>query len=359
MSWRVVDHITIYRQQGWYGAHPNIVRTPNGDLLALFHRSPVTGQSHHAHPLFDIRACRSSDEGRTWGPPDLITTDPLGGVIDFGTHTVADGSLFLHASTVELVAQDTPDSIECAEWLSRPGIGFWVRSQDDGVSWTHPLRFPPLPDAVNGHPAEHTGVCRSGLLEMPDGRWLLPSKATENEDGSQPFFGMLRVSQDRGETWAYAGRIAQDEVAHFSEPTIHLTPGGRIIVLFRCHPGRPGEQSALAEVYSDDGGETWSPWRKTTMEGCPAHMLGLRDGRIFATVGTRWEGQRGCVARVLDAEGGDLDTAPDLIVRADSHGADCGYPWSVELEDGRVLVVYYYTYEDNLRGIEGTVVEEV
>ena len=22
MSWRVVEHITIYREAGWYGAHP-------------------------------------------------------------------------------------------------------------------------------------------------------------------------------------------------------------------------------------------------------------------------------------------------------------------------------------------------
>ena len=34
MTWRVVDHITIYREEGWYGAHPNLVRTPGGDLLA-------------------------------------------------------------------------------------------------------------------------------------------------------------------------------------------------------------------------------------------------------------------------------------------------------------------------------------
>ena len=358
MVWRVVEHTTIYREAGWYGAHPNVVRTPQGDLLALFHRSPFVGTSHHGHPLFDIRACRSADEGQTWGPVELIAVEPLGGVIDFGTHILSDGSLFLHASTVELVPREEGDAL-ATEWISRPGIGFWVRSRDNGSSWTHPVRFPPLPDAVNGHPAEHTGVCRSGLLEMPDGRLLLPSKATEQADGSQPFFGMLRVSRDNGETWEYHGRIAQDEVAHFSEPTIYLTPSGRILVLFRCHPRRrPGLRPFLAEVHSDDGGATWSAWQQTTMQGCPGHLLGLGDGRIFATVGTRWPGQQGCLARVLDPEASDLDTAPDLVIRADSRETDCGYPWSVELQDGRVLVVYYYTYEDGTRGIEGTVVVE-
>ena len=95
------------------------------------------------------------------------------------------------------------------------------------------------------------------------------------------------------------------------------------------------------------------------IHGSPGHMLGLRDGRIFLTVGTRRQGQRGCVARVLNPEGTDLDSAPELVIRNDAQSADCGYPWSVELNDGRVLVVYWYHYADDHRGIEGAIVEEI
>ena len=358
MGWRVADHITIYRDEGWYGAHPNIIRTPGGDLLTLFHRSPATGFSHHSHPLFDVRACRSGDEGQSWGPVELVTAYPFGGVVDFGTHALSSGEIFLHASTVDLLPADPPE-VSKHTWMSRPGVGFHVRSADSGTTWSHPVSFPPMPDAVNGHPASHSGVCRSGLLEMPDGRLLLPGKATDHPEGRPPFFGMMQSSTDGGHTWTYAGRIAVDDVAHFSEPAIHMTPSGSILVLFRCHPNQPpGQDVHLVEVHSDDGGETWSPWRSTTMRGCPGHLLGLLDGRILATVGTRWEGQMGCMARVLDPEAGDLDTAPEIVVRADSLEPDCGYPWSLELNDGRVLVVYYYVYEDGTRGIEGSVLEE-
>ena len=65
------------------------------------------------------------------------------------------------------------------------------------------------------------------------------------------------------------------------------------------------------------------------------------------------------MARVLNPEGGDLETAEEIFVRSDSYDSDCGYPWAVELESGRVLVVYYYVYPDGRRGIEGTVLEEV
>ena len=229
------------------------------------------------------------------------------------------------------------------------------------------MRFPRLPDAVWGHPAEHSGVCRSGLLELPGGRLLMPSKATERPRGEQPYFGMLRISDDQGETWTYGGRIAQDPIVHFSEPAIHRTPSGRIVVLYRCHPrGSPriqlsGRQGGtiVARVESDDDGQTWSPWRPTSIYGSPSHMLPLSDGRVFVTTGTRWEGQRGCTVRVPDPECDDLDTCPVLNVRSDSMTSDCGYPWAVELTDGRVLVVYYYTHRDLHRGIEATVVEEV
>lgn len=381
MSWRVVDHITIYRESGMYAKCPNVVRTPSGDLLVLFHRSPQLGYAHHSHPLFDIQACRSNDDGRSWSDPQLVVSDPLGGVIDFGTHTLGDGTIFLHASSNELMPADGHEDInfntrphakamgspEQSAWVSRPGIPFWVRSHDEGHTWTPPKRFPPLPDAVWGSPAEHSGVSRSGLLAMPDGRLLLPSKATDQPDGEPPYFGMMRVSNDMGETWKYGGRVAQDRIAHFSEPAIHRTPSGRILILFRCHPTPTdvldvhgsATNRCLALVFSNDDGKTWSPWRPTKIKGSPGHMLGLADGRIFVTVGTRWEGQRGCMATVLDPEGSDLSRATDLIVRGDSHSSDCGYPWAVELNDRRVLIVYYFDYGGYLCGIEGTIVEDV
>ena len=358
MGWQVTDYFTIYREEGWYGAHPNIVRTPSGDLLTLFHRSPETGFSHHSHPLFDIRACRSKDHGTSWGPPELVTNYPYGGVLDFGTHTLSNGLIFLHGSTVDLIPSNQSETSKHS-WISQPGLGFHIGSIDGGITWSNPENFPLLPDAINGYPASHTGICRSGLLEStPGGHLFLPGKATENIDGREPFFGMMLSSCDYGNNWKYSGRIAQDDIAHFSEPAIYMTPKGRIIVLIRCHPHQPGKDNHLVQVYSDDGGKTWSNWESTTMRGSPGHLLRLSDNRILATVGTRWEGKMGCMARVLDPEAENLNLAKDIVVRADSSGPDCGYPWAVELKNGMVLIVYYYTYEDGTRGIEGSLLEE-
>ena len=53
MVWRVVEHTTIYREAGWYGAHPNVVRTPRGDLLALM--QPINDHLGQAHTLERIQ----------------------------------------------------------------------------------------------------------------------------------------------------------------------------------------------------------------------------------------------------------------------------------------------------------------
>lgn len=362
MVWRIVEHRTIYRETGWYSAHPTVEQAPNGDLLVFFHRSPDIGNYHHAHPLFDLRSCRSRDGGQTWERPRLVTANPLGGVLDFGSHVLPDGSVFLYASTVALQPTEaTAQSRSGTQWRSCGDVPFWVKSWDSGVTWSEPVRFPDLPDAVNGAPASATGVCRSGLVLLPDGRLLMPSKATDRPDGSQPYFGMMRCSRDLGETWEYAGRIAQDPVAHLSEPMVIHTPSGRLLALYRCHgvnPAYPDGGPYIALVSSDDSGDTWSPWRHTTLRGVNTHVLPLQDGRLFVTVGTRYPGTWGCTARVLEPEAGDLDTAPDFVVRGDSSHDDCSYPWSVELPDGRVFVVYYHTAPDGVRGIEGTILEE-
>ena len=246
MSWRVTERMTIYREQGFYALSPCVNRTPGGDLLMTFQRAPHVSLPNHKHPLFNVQACRSSDEGQTWSDAYLVTIDPLGGVMDRSCHTLPDGSIFLHSSCSELVpAEGSP--AHGRDWTVRFGMPFWVRSTDDGYTWSKPVRFPPLPDAINGHPSEHTGVSRSGLLAMPDGRLFLPSKATDISHEFR-YFGMLRISRDMGETWEYGGRICEDPVAHFSEPTIHRTPSGRILVLYRCHATPWGRRSSAGRA---------------------------------------------------------------------------------------------------------------
>ena len=70
MGWRVGEHISIYREEGWYAVHATVVRTPEGDLLVLFHRSPFLVTTSTATP------CSISVPA---GPPTMGRPGPRGG----------------------------------------------------------------------------------------------------------------------------------------------------------------------------------------------------------------------------------------------------------------------------------------
>lgn len=77
----------------------------------------------------------------------------------------------------------------------------------------------------------------------------------------------------------------------------------------------------------------------------------MRSGDILLSYGYRHEGY-GVRAKLLNARRGDnIDSVPEWILRDDGKGADLGYPWSIELDDNRVLVCYYFTGDDGLRHI--------
>ncbi|MGQ9733139.1 MAG: sialidase family protein, partial [Candidatus Zipacnadales bacterium] len=63
---------------GGYEAFPDICRCGNGDLLCVFY----AGYAHVSFPCEDLprgaRVCsvRSTDEGLTWGPPQVVVDTP-------------------------------------------------------------------------------------------------------------------------------------------------------------------------------------------------------------------------------------------------------------------------------------------
>ena len=57
----------------------------------------------------------------------------------------------------------------------------------------------------------------------------------------------------------------------------------------------------------------------------------------------------------LSADGGETwDVAHEVIIRDDGLDRDMGYPSSVQLNDGRVLTVYYWHGEDQVPYLEGS-----
>jgi hypothetical protein len=70
-----------------------------------------------------------------------------------------------------------------------------------------------------------------------------------------------------------------------------------------------------------------------------AHLIELNDGKILLTCGSRIEGLFKVVMRLSEDEGDSWSKSYTFISIPDQ--VDCGYPSSVQLENGTVITAYY------------------
>jgi photosystem II stability/assembly factor-like uncharacterized protein len=245
----------------------NIVRASNGDIMVMC----------------GGRMWRSTDNGRSWavdetGLPHYVKSGLL--------HVAKDGSLEAYAINVE-----------------PPFLMRQTRSDDRGRTWSESedlldVRFP------DGFTMARTFVCR--LLRTSDGSLLLFAYADPGEEiltlrgrtewrfKSSPI-GMnycLR-STDDGKTWE--GPIDLDGPPHndgqwlFRAPPSEIsaaqTAKGDLLALVR-----PNESPFMAESWSRDDGQTWTPLAMGPfpMYACNNSMLTTTSGVIM--IGGRFPG---------------------------------------------------------------------
>ena len=97
----------------------------------------------------------------------------------------------------------------------------------------------------------------------------------------------------------------------------------------------------LWQAESWDAGYTWSaPRRITEHKEHPADLLRLADGRILLAYGHR-KPPFGVRAMVSHDDGATWDVGHKITLVAECTSGDCGYPSSVQRDDGKILTAYY------------------
>jgi len=225
-----------------------------------------------------------------------------------------------------------------------------VRSGDGGRTWQGPY-YPPHVESeryFNAHGKPVPAYNRGALFEAKDGRilWIVAA-----HDRMKKTSNHLLVSHDKGLSWEYSGVVANDQNVSFNEASVIETPKGDIVGFLRT----AGYDDQAVITRSSDGGKTFE-WQSMGFQGHPLNALQLPDNRVLVTYGYRHK-PYGIRARVLNAECTDWDTAQEVILRTDGGNSDIGYTWPVQLDEHRVLVVYYYNKENGLRYIAGTILE--
>lgn len=228
--------------------------------------------------------------------------------------------------------------------------GFTRISNDQGNTWSKHNYLPILPnsnDMVTGKRPYYAGSIRGQAIEV-NGEILLPSYGRQKEDKVST--SHLYISKDNGNTWSYRSLIAKDKQQEFNlnEPSLLHLGGERIMAFMRNSSGN----DQLITAVSNDLGHTWEDWQERKVIGHPTHPLRLSDGRIFICYGYRHE-PYGIRGHLMDSSAEEF-IGDEIIIRDDGLCGDVGYPWSVEMPSGQVLVVYYFTEEDGIRHISGS-----
>ena len=300
----------ITQNESWkYEAFPDVCKLANGDLIACFY----AGYAHASLPKPSApkggRICimRSGDGGGTWSKPRML--------IDL------DGD-----DRDPSVMQTRKGTVICTFMTyygrSEVPISFIVRvmrSIDGGKTWD-------APKAVES-PFRTVTATSSPVVALDDGTLLMPiygrdtkSRRYEDKPGLRDRSAVLR-STDDGKTWGDPVLIDRNPEIHLQEPSIVRLEDGRLLCVMR----RRASQS-----FSGDRGRTWSkPARFLHRADCP-YLLRTKSGVLLCA--SRHRG----TSVTLSTDNAKTWRKPISI--------DTGtgaYPSMVELDDGRILCLYY------------------
>jgi sialidase-1 len=278
---------------GGYQAFPDVCRLKSGELLCVFY----AGYGHVSHPKAELpkggRICavRSSDEGQTWSPSEIVVDTPKDDR-DPSVACLPDGTLLC---TFFTYGKNT----ECDTQL--------VRSKDGGKTWGEPEMV--LPGFATSTP----------VRRLRNGRLLLP---VYNVDGNgKRAYAAVCLSGDGGKTWSSPRPLGLDAGKTIDETDIYERKDGTLLAVMR---------EVMCASESRDGGKTWSPVRELGFPGHCPYLLMTKNGVLLMAHRV----PQTSLHYSLDE--GNTWQGPVLIDNV--IGA---YPSLLQLKDGRVLCVYY------------------
>ncbi|MCC5932450.1 MAG: exo-alpha-sialidase [Cyclobacteriaceae bacterium] len=354
--------IIIYDDEKFHSAFPSIVKKADGEFLLAFRRAPDRkifgeGHSNHVDPNSYLVMMRSRD-GISWdGEPELLYAHAFGGSQDPCLLLMKNGKMLCTSYGWAFVRPDGLPNLKSPNFQNKDGVvflgGYVLYSDDGGKEWAGPLYPPHISPEINfsamGIPIP--AYNRGALWEGKNGRiyWVVAASDSESPRKTSTH---LIISEDEGKNWEYSTPVAVLDTASFNETSIYETPAGDLVAFLRT--SRLNGEAWIAR--SKDGGKSFGKPESMGFVGYPLHALPLPDKNVLLVYGYR-EKPYGIRARILNPECTDFKTAKEIIIRDDGAGTDLGYPWSVMLDDKRILVSYYHNVVPGRIHIAGSILE--
>ncbi|MEW5945975.1 MAG: sialidase family protein, partial [bacterium] len=342
-----MKHFIVRKEEARYLAFPSICGTGDGGYVVAYRDAPRRGKGHtHVDPRSRVSMV-VADDVRKWEGGKVVRVPFTRGGGQLPLVVRAGGGGFFLVDYRWTIGRSLKggELYRVAEygWKARYDSMYFMRfaRKRKRFHFEKPERY--------GAPCGgYVNVANSlGAAALPDGTILLPVDA--ESEGTGVWNVLLLHSADGGRTWAIRSRVAGGPVPgteRLCEPSVVAARSGRMVCMMRA----VSEEDRLYQCDSTDGGITWSCPRETEVKGHPPYLMELRDGRLLLLYGYRHRpyGVRG---RLSDDEGVTWDACGEIVIRNDGGGRDLGYPRGVQLEDGSILVVYYFTVGDGARHV--------
>jgi predicted neuraminidase len=199
--------------------------------------------------------------------------------------------------------------------------GMLSTSWDNGRTWSKPRRLP----------SDIVGPVRNKPVELSDGT-LLCGASTEDA-GWQVH---MERTEDFGKNWTRTKPV--NNVMEFGviQPTILVHRGGKIQILCRS------KQRRIVQSWSTDGGQTWSPMKKTILPNPNSAIdaVMLREGRALLVYNHSPEGRN--ILNVAVTQDGEIWQAALIL---ENQPGEYSYPAVIQTSDGLVHITYTWKRE--------------
>ena len=326
----------ISSQPDLYHGWPTMTRRRSGQLILVW----SGGREAHVCPFGRVEMMTSDDEGRHWSWPRVVLDGDIddrdAGVLETlrGTLLVTTFSSLAYEAILDRAQQQKNwPAARIKRWQAardrldkrqrQAELGNWmIRSTDGGRTWSQRYEC--------GLNSPH------GPTALADGRLLYAGK--ELWRGPKSRIGVSE-STDDGQTWKWLATIPArpgDDPQKYHELHAVQAEDGRIVAHIRNHNTANAGETLQSE--SRDGGRTWSVLRSIGVWGLPSHLLKINDGRLLMSYGHRRR-PFGVQARI-SADHGQSWSEP-MLLSADGHSGDLGYPTTVQFPSGELLTVWY------------------